>query len=219
MNNKRMKATTLAAILALSVSAPALAAGPGTIANNANANADTTISIFSTSSSQANMSYTIPLYVTMAVANMDTDVKVPTNYDIVNTTAVDDKGKQPSIGVTQMSFEKLSTSGYNTVVGAPATANDIQLTIGGETMPALSTQGAADPWAPKGAVLVENGAPKKIIGTQNLAIKGTVTAAARSDLPTAAQFRLKYTVSLIDASGHALGAVYAGDDRTAAGLK
>lgn len=225
MKNKRMKATTLAAILALSLSAPVLAAGPAPGSGGGTppgedeikANADTTISIFSTASSQANMSYTVPLYVTMAIANQDAVVKVPTNYGITNTTKNDDKGKQPKIGVTNMSFEKIKADGFNTVAADPTDANGILLKIGHETMPALSAKGLQT-MVPSGDILVTDGKPTQIGGYLDLPIQGTVQKTDRTDSATAAQFRLKYTVSLINGSGEALGAVYAGDDHTAAGL-
>lgn len=231
MKNKRMKATTLATILALSLSAPVLAAGPAPGSGGGTppgedeikANADTTISIFSTASSQANMSYTVPLYVTMAIANQDAVVKVPTNYGITNTTKNDDAGKQPNIAVTNMSFEKIKADGFNTVAADPADANGILLKIGHETMPALSAKGLQT-MVPSGDILVTGGKPTPIgaletnKGYLDLPIQGTVQKTTRTDSATAAQFRLKYTVSLINDKGEALGAVYAGDDHTAAGL-
>lgn len=237
MKHKSMKATTLAAVLALSMSASALAAPhnsdgsagttvPGTRPgpNEITTNADTTISILTTKSTQPNISYTVPLYVTMAVVNQDDVVKVPTNYKITNTTPLDN-GVQPSVGVTNMSFEKLNDTGFKTVDAAAdlgADANNIYLTIGGAKMPKLSAKGIK-PVPLTGSVFVNDNNKPRPLGeadlNKDLTITGKVVKTDRDDGATTAQFRLKYTVSLLNATGDALGAVYAGDDSTAAGLQ
>lgn len=233
MKHKSMKATTLAAVLALSMSASALAAPhnsdgsagtttPGTRPgpNEITANADTTISILTTASTQPNISYTVPLYVTMAVINGKEDVAVPDNYIITNTTPKDGE-TQPAIGVTNMSFEKLAGSTFNTVESATTVgtnANSIYLKIGEESMPALSAAGISS-FKPTGSVFVTENKPTRLLGPTKLNIVGKVANTTRTDEATAAQFRLKYTVSLLTAGGQALGAVYAGDDSTSAGLQ
>lgn len=234
MKHKSMKATTLAAALALSLSATALAAVPTPGAGGGNpptddeikANSDTTVSIMQTTQKNPNISYTVPLYVTLAVVSNDGVVKVPDNYKFTNTTPPDTPGDTntvPKIAVTNMSFEKLKDTGFKTVATsdavdtAPANADNIYLTIGGESMPALSAKGIAS-FVPKGSVFTENSKPKGLQGTIDLPITGKVASMARTDQATAAQFRVKYTVSMLGGNGQALGSVYAGDDWTAAGL-
>lgn len=232
MKYKQLKVTTLAAALALSLSATAMAGSPAPGGGGGNppgtdevaANSDTTISIFESSVKNPNISYTVPLYVTLAVVNGQTDVKTPTNYAITNTTSADDPAHAdtttPKIGVTNMSLERLSATAFKTVETAPATdKKEIMLTIGGETMPAVSDVNIVHSFTPKSSTFFKDGKTVGLLGTVALPITGTVAMANdRTETATAAQFRVKYTVSLLDGAGQALGAVYAGDDRTAAGL-
>lgn len=227
MKHKRLKVGTLAAALTLSLSATALASpgtgGPGASPEEIKANSDTTISILESTEKNPNISYTVPLYMTLAVVSNDATVKVPTNYGITNTTAAaTGETNPPKIGVTNMSFQKLDTSIFNTVgkatdVGTSDKKN-IFLTIGGEDMPATGMANELHSFVPKGTVLAISGKPKPLSGYTNLAITGQVAPVTRTNSKTTAQFRIKYTVSLLDTSGNPLGAVYAGDDRTAAGL-
>lgn len=238
MKHKSMKATTLATVLALSMSAIALAAPhnsdgsvgtttPGTRpgSNEITANSDTTISILTTKSTQPNISYTVPLYVTLAVVNKDAAVKAPNNYTITNTTPDDTTTHtKPKIGVTNMSFEKLKEDGFKTVTNAAAVGttdlNNIYLEIGGIAMPDLAAKGIKPVTMGNNNTLVTaEGKPVGLTDPVTLGITGTVANVERTEGATAAQFRLKYTVSLLNAAGNALGAVYAGDDSTAAGLK
>lgn len=231
MRHKQFKVTTLAAALALSFAATSMAGVPtpgsgggGTPSKDeVEANSDTTISILESTTKNANISYTVPLYVTLAVVSNQAAVKVPDNYAIANTTAPETEGSLdtvPKIGVTNMSIERLSTEAFKTVESTPAAsdAKQIKLSIGGEVMPAVSDVHVVHSFTPKGTIFMSGGKPVGLTGTTKLPIEATVATVARTDKATAAQFRVKYTVSLLNASGEALGAVYAGDDRTAAGL-
>lgn len=236
MKHKRLKVTTLAAALALSISAPSMAGIPAPGSGGGNppstdeiaANSDTTVSILQSSVKNPNISYTVPLYVTMAVIANQAEVKTPDNYIISNTTEPETAGdfsSRPKIGVTNMSIQKLTGATYSTVDNAAAAGTDassIFLQIGGEDMPATAAVDTVYPVTLKGSTLttVSGGktVPAPITSQKKLEIKGTVKSMARDDTKAAAQFRIKYTVSLLTDSGQALGAVYAGDDRTAAGL-
>lgn len=237
MKHKRLKVTTLAAALALSMSAPSMAGVPApgsgggvpALTDEIAANSDTTVSILQSSVKNPNISYTVPLYVTMAVIANDSNVKTPDNYIISNTTEPEtpgDPSSRPPIGVTNMSIEKLSSATYSTVDNAAVVeagdATSIFLQIGGEDMPATAEADKVYAVNLKGTTLTtmkeSTRVPAPIASQKKLDITGKVKSMARTDTKAAAQFRIKYTVSLLDASGQALGAVYAGDDRTAAGL-
>lgn len=53
---------------------------------------------------------------------------------------------------------------------------------------------------------------------EGLALKGEIKAQDRTDKKAAAQFKITYTVAALSGTGEALGSVYVGDDKTAAGL-
>lgn len=228
MNRKKVSSVTLAAVLTLSLTATALAAnipgtGGGTGPSEAEreANGDTTISILQAKIAPNNVSFTVPLLIPLAVVDSDTAVKTPANYAIANTTTADaGDAKYTSIAVTAMSFEKLVDSTFNTVADANAVARagDLHLTIGGMSMPALATPGNSA--VTLGGDLVDGTKPASIAAGAKitLPITGTVTSATRTEAAAVAQFRVKYTVSLLAENGAPLGGVYAGDDRTAAGL-
>lgn len=223
MKRKKMKEVTLAAVLALALTTTALAApsGGGTSGTGGKATSDTTISIMQAKVNPYNVSFTVPLYMTMAVMANNTEVKVPSNYEIANATMVGtgESAAEANIGVTGMSFEKLEGSTFNTVTAAAPTADtDIHLSIGGMDMPALSSSGTSP--VTIGGVLGTSEHPTAITTTkpQNLAIVGTVKSSARDEAKAVAQFRVKYTVSLLSGKGDPLGIVYAGNDKTAAGL-
>lgn len=228
MKSKKVISMTLAAALTLSLATTSLAAnipgtggGVGPTDAEREANSDTTISIMQAKVDPSNVSFTVPLYVTMAVVDNDAAVKVPANYAIANTTPSDlGAAEHTNIGVTAMSFEKLTDSTFNTVADAASVSadTDIHLTIGGMDMPALST--ATVSAVTLGGALGTVADPTEIAAgaTQALAITGAVTSAERTEASAVAQFRVKYTISLLSSTGDPLGAVYAGDDRTAAGL-
>lgn len=186
------------------------------------ANGSTTIGIMQAKVDPSNMSFEVPLYVTMAVVDDDAVVKVPTNYSIKNTTTPDaGKEQYQNIGVVGMSFEKLGSSTFNTVAANPTDNADIVLSIGGVVMPTLSSAGVSP--VTLGGVFVDSGKPKPIpvtVGANelNLPLVGTVASATRAEAATVAQFKVKYTLSMLSSTGEAMGSVYAGDDANAAGM-
>lgn len=221
MKCKKMKEVSLAAVLTLALTTTALAAGGSSTGTDGKASSDTTVSIMQAKINPYNVSFTVPLYMTMAVMASDTHVKVPNNYYITNTTKVEGNAPANStdIGVTDMTFEKLADSTYNTVAAtSPTGAQDIHLSIGGMDMPALSAAGTSP--VTIGGVLGTAQAPTKIQTKTplQLPIVGEVHSEMRNEAKAVAQFRVRYTVSLLSTTGAPLGLVYAGDDKTAAGL-
>lgn len=182
----------------------------------------TTVSIMQAAeAAPANISFEVPLYVTLAVINNTTDVQAPNNYKIKNTSQQPDT----KIGVTQMVFEKLQGSTYNTVDTDTAATNgnnnDIYLTIGGLKMPALTNAGSQSVDVKgTGSVFYEANKYKAIApqGEFDVTIVGKVKSAARQNEKAAAQFRVIYQVSPLDAQGNPLGYTYAGDSSVDAGL-
>lgn len=242
MKHKKLVGLAIAGALVLSLTTTALAASTGSGGNlpptehERAANGDTTISIMQAKVDPKNVSFTVPLYVTMAVVEQDDVVKVPDNYGITNTTPPGANGagddQYLNIGVTAMSFEKLHGSTYETVADPggtnPVVGNtSIFLTIGGMTMPPITNTEVttADAGVLKpvtiGGVLGTAATPTKIGRNQtlNLPLVGKVAKAARSEDEAVAQFKVKYTISLLDSTDKPLGWVYSGDDRTQAGLE
>lgn len=236
MKNKKFLSGALAAALALSLTTPALAAGyPPPLEGDREqvAQSDTTISIFESKADITQLSFEVPLYVTMAVVDQKTQVVTPDNYGIFNTSG-DGAGNAAKfdIGVIGVSFTKLPGSTYNTTGStAPATATDIKLSIGGVWMPALNAAGALDvdlgdtasyTGATGVTALYQQGAGKPEPISPNtffkLPITGEVTAAQRNNNAAVAQFKVNYTVAALDDDGNPIGAVYTGNNSVDAGL-
>ena len=222
MKFKRFIGTGLSLALTLSLATSALATGappPGTHTTEGNS----TISIMTAAVDPKNVSFTVPLYVTLAVVSGDGAVKVPDNYMITNTSNGGAVSEDYKIGVTAVSFEKLTGSTFNTVASAAAVSTEltnIYLTIGGLGMPALTAPGTQAVTLTAGSAFGEPTAPTPIDvnGTMALPITGAVYNTTRTGAATAAQFRVKYTISLLSGGTTPLGLVYAGNDHVAAGL-
>lgn len=245
MKSKKIKVGALAMALVFAMSGSAFAVTSGGPSGGVGGvgqptpdeyahNADTTISIFESSQNAGNMSYTIPLYVTMAVSKGKAEVAVPDTYGITNNSKIDQGSTDKmEIGVTGVTFEKLKGSTYNTVAATPTTKDDILLSIGGVTMPALSDPksedlalatiyGTGSEFGTGGAT----GKPKAIPPSPALYplhLKGTVaegTGIDRTDKDAVAQFRVKYQVALLKTNGDPInGKVYSGSNWQQAGLK
>lgn len=179
----------------------------------------TTFGIMEAERDPANVEFEVPLYVTMAVVSGDTNVRTPRGYNITNRAATGGY----SIGVTSMSIE--AVGGWNTVATTAAidNATKIVLSIGGCTMPAAAVGLGRVPVTLAGDFVTGTNpkviAPQESLSTDanGMTIAGTVQNTARTDKRAAAQFRIRYTVAALDNTGAPLGAVYVGDDRTAAG--
>lgn len=204
----------------------------------------TTFSLIEAKQDPSNISFSVPLYVTMAVTKNAADAAVPSNYFIANTSkfsGVTPAGETPfDIAVVRMRFTKLEGSTYSTVAGPEVSGEgNILFQIGRVTMPALSEAGTRDvALRTENSQFLEDSSPggcaasnwKKIpaepggdaLNPANvlaLDLLGKVAADPNlSDHAAAAQFRVQYTVSALDDKGEPLGRVYKGDDSVAAGL-
>lgn len=196
----------------------------------------TTFSIIEALQNPNNVSFEVPLYVTMAVTDGETSLTVPTNYSITNTSAklkteggVNELDAEDAfdIAVVKMDFSKLdgSDTSYNTVEAAASSNKDMVLTIGGVTMPALDAVGTASADIKASGSLLHNGTSYTKIpanGSTELALPITATlganAAVTENKGAVAQFKVTYTVSALDSAGNLMGSVYAGDDKVLAGL-
>lgn len=226
-NKKKLLSAVLAVATVMGLAIPAMAADP--TATEIEANADTTIAIFDTEIDPTNVSFEVPLYVTMAAVTSKVDVVVPDNYGITNTS---DVGDVPyGIGVTAMSFTKLKDSTFNTThtaSGSIQSLTDIRLSIGNVLMPVMTTPGTkVVDFTKKDDTLgdvafIDKGTskPAKIEAgkTLELPLKGAVQSATRTNGDTVAQFKVSYVISALDNKGDPIGAIYAGNDSEAAGL-
>lgn len=229
----------LAAALAVSLSALAYAAGvpdgfpapdPG----------KTMVGVQTADLDSSTLSYTVPLYVTLAVTNQTEKgtekvtekaaVVAPDNYRMTNTSLTPENAFAP-IAVTGISVEDLpgktwtlSTSDPGTVVAG--SLNKIHLMLGGVSLPGLDgttdTIRAAnikekDPSDPSstGNVFYRDGKYQPIaglpMGTQ-IPIKGVLPLnyKIKADVPTVPQFRVHYTVSMLNKAGMPVGMFYDG---------
>ena len=222
-NKKKLLSAALAVTTVMGLAVPAMAADP--TEKEIEANSDTTIAIFETEIDPTNVSFEVPLYVTLAAVNNQTNVVVPDNYGITNTS---DGGEVThGIGVTAMEFTKLEGSTFSTVQESSVTSQyNIRLSIGNVLMPAMSAAGTkAVDFSKKDddgseVAFITSTKPTKIEAgkTLDLPIKGTVQSATRTSGDAVAQFKVTYIVSALDAAGDPIGAPYAGNDSEAAGL-
>lgn len=181
-----------------------------------------------------NMSFEVPLYVTMAAIGGQDEVLTPTNYSIINTSAkyIDDETVDESdydIIVSGIQFTKLEEATYSTVVTKGSEYHEMVFSIGGIVMPAISRElgevSIQVRVSDYESIFYSNNQYTVIppIGQTELSIPLVATL---SDIPnfdnnkgTSAQFKVCYTVSPVNAGGDILGSVYAGDDKVSAGLE
>lgn len=203
---------------------------------------DTTLSIVQIRQNPGNVSFTVPLFVTMAVIEGETEVKVPDAYTITNTCStpgitVNDPHVAPfDIAVTKMTFEKLTGSSYKTVAGPEVSEmGEIMFQIGGLTMPALDQAGSKEvDLRAEGSQFLEDPTPggyrnsklKKIQAeaqhnTLSLGLKGRVSNKDMlSEQTPVAQFQVTYIISPLimdDTMETVYKGVYAGNDFEQAG--
>ena len=227
--NKKLFAAVIAA-LAVSQGVPVMAAP----ATNSPANGQhTTIGILEAVSKDIyNASFEVPLYITTAAVSNSTDLVCPENYDIKNTGTA-------NIGVLSLTVAKAENSTWNTVAADPTADKQVKLTIGGLTLPEvndktssatvtfLDTKNDCDFYgktANKTDKLTAIETTKTLSAaaggtTKGLVITGKVVSQQRTNTKAAAQFKVTYVVSALDANGDPIGITYAGDDENIAGLK
>lgn len=192
----------------------------------------TTLSILYAKQNPNNVSFEVPLYVTMAATGGKTSITMPTNYSIKNTSAKYVEGNDDiaayDIAVVGINFTKLKGATYATVESAGTTAYEMLFSIGGVIMPAINIESGevsldADMKA-NTSVFYSNNQFKAIPASGdvelNIPLSATLGTAPYFDgnNTPVAQFKVCYTVGAMNASGDVLGSVYAGDNKDAAGL-
>lgn len=192
---------------------------------------DSTVFGVMLAASQKNISFEVPLYVTMAVTGGFERVTAPGNYTLKNTSV-----NNLDVGVIGMQVEKVTGSGWNLVAATPATDKEMQLAIAGIPLPPLANAAApievinlasnanianvTTGVSPLGQWLNGEWVPTRIAKDQTitLPISGTVQSIKRTDAGAAAQFIVTYVVSAMDAGGTSLINTYAGNSATQAGF-
>jgi len=198
-------AAALAAILPMSAVAQ----------TNSGATGGTSFGIVQTTATPANVSFELPLYVTMAVVSNDTAVVMPSDYKIKNLAATGGY----DIKISGMEVEKLAGSTFSlTSDNNPdnMSKNQIYMKIGDAALPALTTEGT-----PTAVTLTGSTLETKQIAPDteyDIALEGVVLGAPRTAADAAAQFKVTYTVSAVDTSGATIGGAYVGDSSSAAGF-
>lgn len=206
---RRFMTAAMAAALAAIMPISALAQ------TNTGATGGTSFGIVQTTTAPANVSFELPLYVTMAVVTDSADVVMPSDYKIKNLAATDGSGY--SIKVTGMEVEKLTGSTFSlTTNNAPTSATDINMVVGGVTLPNVSQAGIP-------AAVTLTSTPFDTLNISpgadhNITLVGKVANTTRTAVDAAAQFKITYTVSAVNASGALIGGTYAGDSALSAGF-
>lgn len=228
-NKKRLLALMLTPFV-LSQSITALAAKAD---NNPTGDQHTTIGIMESTTEVGQASFEVPLYITTAAVTGKDRLICPTGYDIRNTSQTN------AIGVVSVTVEKVDGGSWDLVVDTPTSDKKVKLTIGELVLPAVNDghktetiQIATDTRAQNTVFYdaAKNSKLRAIPVNQTLAqaaggdvgnglsITGLIQAKDRSNIKAAAQFRVKYVVSALDANGAAIGNIYVGDSKAAAGL-
>ena len=219
MKKKRLTSLVMAAVLSAASVTPAVA---NTVTNNATGDEHTTIGIMETGKSPVNVKFEVPLYVTMAAKSGDAAMTMPDGYDISNAAAPG--ADSYDIGVTSMKIQALGD--WEIVsTGTPLNSlTEMIFSIGGCEMPAVAKADGVKNVTLSGA-FVDAGKPKAIApgaslsgDPKGLELLGTIKNDTRTDKKAAAQFKITYTVAALSGTGEALGSVYVGDDKTAAGF-
>lgn len=195
-------------------------------------NGHTLLSIVEVSKIGGNVSFTVPLSVTMAVVEGEAQVAMPEEaYTITNESAAFSKDAF-NIAVIQMKFEKVKGSLYNTVEGPDVSKQgDMIFQIGGLTMPALSKPASSDvELRAVGSQFLKDSTPegykksglKEIpAATPGNALKLDLAGKVSDQYPlkdavAAEQFKITYIITPM-VGGKPLQKVYAGNDYDQAG--
>ena len=197
MNLKKICSLTLASLLALNV-ASVFAYDYG-FEKDTITEPHTTVSIIETSKTIPNISFSVPLYVTMAISNDSANLQTPSNYAIENTSPEFDDGTgtmvAPEIGVREFTIEGIPGGEWSlqglapgdTALPAPGAASpiyhELNMLIGGLPMPAVAAVAVADTPVPVTPNAFE------VAGTVPAGNSFVVTAAATdADLPVLVPF-------------------------------
>lgn len=170
-----------------------------------------------------NLSFTVPLYLTVAAVSDNggnPTVVVPDGYLLHNTTGSAPDGKYPGIVVSKVDVQGIK-GGTWSLKAAPQTGREIRLSIGGLVLPdvdagneslvsvATDTTNNSFYDMGTGKYLPIPGGPDAqalVLPLAGSLWSGFVPGEERA----AAQFRIKYTVSLLDNQGKPVGISYEG---------
>ena len=171
-----------------------------------------------------NLSISVPLYLTVAAtrdSNNTPQVVAPDGYVLRNTTQSVSDGSIPDIAVTGVEVQSVPDGTWSLTTQTPTGNEQIKLTIGGLTLPEVAA-GTPNP-VPADMLAAtssfydkESGKFMPIRGGEpargmNLPIEGELPSDYQpTEERAAAQFRIKYTVSMLDASGKPIGVYYEG---------
>lgn len=161
------------------------------------------------------LSFEVPLYVTTAAIDMESEVLAPKNYYIKNTS-VNHMSEGVDIAVIKVTTTAHDTKNYwNFVQGAVEEVNDMAFTIG--NMPIVVDDTQEVELDLTDSVFYNKGTGKftKIAYNEMIIIPiaANVKATLRSELENTsavAQFSIKYTVSLLDENDDPVGVYYEG---------
>lgn len=200
---------------------PEIDIGPGTPDK-------TTVGVAVSQASPQVLSVEVPLYVTVAVTNDANGTGQPgfvaptESYKIKNRTYNPD-GSIADVGVTGISVSGVGTGGLWSIVPAVNNASvnkEVSLSIGGIPLPAVNAADADSvpvnikvAGSPFYDLTAGRFLPVDPAGTgQELTIAGAVSEAysVGDSVAAAPQFRLKYTIALLDSAGRPIGVTAAG---------
>lgn len=170
-----------------------------------------------------NLSFTVPLYLTVAAvsdAGGIPRVVVPDGYLLRNTTGSTPEGNYPGIVVTKMDVQGVA-GGTWSLKADPSAGKEIRLSIGGLVLPDLNggngtTKSVETNVADNIFYDAGTGKYRPIPGgpgaeALNLPIAGSLWPGfVPGEERAAAQFRIQYTVSLLDGQGAPVGISYEG---------
>lgn len=197
-------------------------AGGGETENTSEGSGHTIIGILEATELPEQVSFEVPLYVVVAAVPGSDKVMAPAagRYHIANG-----KGSKSNIGVIRMSIERVKGATWKTVEDTPKDAKEIRLSIGDYVIPALSGEleqknveiynAQKDTKFTKqekinNQIVYQQIAPNEKI---DLDIAGIITnEKTRVSKAAAAQFRVKYVVSVLDEKKLPIGNVYVGND-------
>lgn len=183
----------------------------------------TTVGVRTVNISPASLSVTVPLYLTVAAITDDdgsSRIVVPDGYLMRNTTGSDPYGNYPEIAVTAVKVQGVK-GGTWSLKNNPGSGKEIGLSLGGLNLPEVPAGSGkavpADITAP-GNSFYDSGkkAFRPIPGGPSqegllLPVIGRLGAGfTAGEEKAAAQFRISYTVSLLDKYGQPVGVSYTG---------
>lgn len=187
----------------------------------------TTVGVQTVDMAPSSLSYTVPLYLTVAAAaglpGSPPKVVTPEGYSLKNTTDSIQDGTYPGIVVSKVEVQGIADGTWS-LRSAPASGQEISLSVGGLTLPDVD---AGNVQFKEAAITANDNsfydtATKKFLKIPGgpdaealvLPVAGTLPDTfVPTDVKAAAQFRIKYTVSLLDSAGDPVGISYDGPSK------